>query len=100
MAARFPLAYVGSAAEAAGFRLAGGRVFSPEAGEEAAALKQARSAAQVVLLSPEVAEALPRGDLDAALAALQPLVAIVPDGGGVSPLDPAERVRAQLGLER
>jgi len=100
MAARFPIAYVGSAVEAAGFRLAGARVFTPEAGEEAAALAQARSAAQVVLLSPEVAAALPRGDLEALQAALQPLVAIVPDGGEISPLDPAERVRAQLGLER
>jgi len=27
-------------------------------------------------------------------------VAIVPEGDELSPLDPAERVRAQLGLER
>lgn len=100
MPARTALAYVGNAADAAGFRLAGARVFSPAEGDEAAAMKRARSAAQVVLLSPEVAAALPRSDLEAALAALQPLVAIVPDSHGISPLDPAERVRAQLGLER
>ena len=100
MTARAVLAYVGDGVNAAGFRLAGARVFSPAPGEEASALAQARGAAQVVLLSGEVAAALPRGELDAALAALQPLLAIVPEGGGISPCDPAERVRAQLGLER
>jgi vacuolar-type H+-ATPase subunit F/Vma7 len=101
MTTRAALAYVGDAVNAAGFRLAGARVFSPAPGEEAPALAQARSAAKVVLLSGEVAAALPRGELEAALAALQPLVAIVPASGGkVSPADPAERVRAQLGLER
>jgi len=95
------LAYIGDAVEAAGFRLAGARVYSPAAGSEAAALVQARSAARVVLLSPQVAQALPRAELDAALAALQPLTAIVPGRHGeVSPADPSERVRAQLGLER
>jgi vacuolar-type H+-ATPase subunit F/Vma7 len=95
------LAYVGNAVDAAGFRLAGARVFSPRPGEESGALAQARAQARLVLLSPEVAEALPRGELDAALMALQPLTAIVPGGGGeVSPADPSERVRAQLGLER
>jgi vacuolar-type H+-ATPase subunit F/Vma7 len=94
------LAYVGDAVTAAGFRLAGARVFSPAPGAEAAALAQARGAADVVLLSAQVAEALPRGELEAAQAALQPLLAIVPKGGTISPADPAERVRAQLGLER
>ena len=94
------LAYVGDAVRAAGFRLAGARVFSPVPGEEAAALAQARGEAHVVLLSVAVAAALPRGEREAAQAALQPLVAIVPDSGEVSPFDPAERVRAQLGLER
>ena len=100
MTARIALAYVGDAVDAAGFRLAGARVFTPAAGEEAAALAHARDIAQVVLLSRDVAAALPRGELEAALAALQPLAVIVPDGGEISPLDPAERVRAQLGLER
>ena len=100
MSGHLALAYVGDAVDAAGFRLAGARVFAPSAGGEAAALRQAREEAQVVLLSREVAAALPRGELEAALAAVQPLVAIVPAGVEISPLDPAERVRAQLGLER
>jgi vacuolar-type H+-ATPase subunit F/Vma7 len=100
MAARAPLAFVGDAVNAAGFRLAGAQVFVPVRGEEAAALAQARGAAQVVLLSGEVAEALPRAELEAAQAALQPLLAIVPEGHAISPADPAERVRTQLGLEK
>jgi len=100
MNARIALAYVGGAVDAAGFRLAGARVASPAPGEESGALAQARSMAQVVLLSREVAAALPRSELEAALAALQPLLVVVPEGSRISPLDPAERVRSQLGLER
>lgn len=94
------LAYVGDAVDAAGFRLAGARVYTPAGGAEAAALAHARTAARVVLLSPQLACALPRAELDAALAALAPLTAIVPSGGEVPAVDPSERVRAQLGLER
>lgn len=94
------LAYVGDAVSAAGFRLAGASTFSPTAGEEAAALAQARQAADVLLLSDEVAAALPREELGALLTATAPLVAIVPRAGAApSANDPAERVRAQLGLE-
>jgi vacuolar-type H+-ATPase subunit F/Vma7 len=100
-ATRAALAFVGDAVHAAAYRLAGARVFTPAPGGEGAALAQARAAAQVVLLSPEIAAAVERSDLDAALAALQPLAVLVPgDGGEISPFDPAERVRAQLGLER
>lgn len=100
MASRMALAYVGDAVTAAGFRLAGARVFSPAPGAEGEALAQARATAEVVLLSAQVAAALPRGELEVAQAALQPLLAILPEGGEISPADPAERVRAQLGLER
>jgi vacuolar-type H+-ATPase subunit F/Vma7 len=96
---RIALAYVGDAVDAAGFRLAGARVFTPAPGEEAAALARARPVAKVLLLSRQVAAALPRGELESTLAALQPLAAIVPDGDGISPFDPAESVRALLGLE-
>lgn len=95
------VAYLGDAVTAAGFRLAGVRTWSPEVDEEAAALAQARAQAGVVLLAADLAARLPRAELEAALAALKPLVAIVPLADGrISPLDPAERVRALLGLER
>jgi len=94
------IAYVGDVVSASGFRLAGARTFAPAPGEEAATLAQVRKAADVVLLSDEIAAALPREDLTALLTALQPMVAIVPHAGAPpSARDPAERVRAQLGLE-
>ena len=95
------LAYLGNAHDAAGWRLAGAEVNSPSPGAELQALAAARAAAAVVLVSSEVARALPLHELEAALAALDPLVLVLPDDSGRTLLavDPAERVRRQLGLE-
>ncbi|MFN3566923.1 MAG: V-type ATP synthase subunit F [Burkholderiaceae bacterium] len=93
------LAFVGDALAAAGFRLAGVRVFSPQPGEERAAFAQALAAAAAVFVTAEVAAKLEGSELERALAAATPLVAIVPDGAPAS-FDPAERVRRQLGVER
>ena len=95
------LAYLGNALDAAGWRLAGAVVQSPRPGAEVQAFEQARASAAVVLVASEVARALPLDVLDAALAALDPLVLVLPDDSGTTPLaiDPAERVRRQLGLE-
>jgi hypothetical protein len=95
------LAYLGNALDAAGWRLAGAVVDSPLPGSEVAAFAAARASAAVVLVSSEVARALPMDVLEPALAALQPLVLVLPDDSGTRPLafDPAERVRRQLGLE-
>jgi vacuolar-type H+-ATPase subunit F/Vma7 len=101
MAGSRTFAFVGNAVSAAGYRLAGARTWTPAPGEEAGAVAQARASARIVLLAAEVAAALPRAELDVMLAAPQPLLAIVPGAGGeISPADPAQRVRAQLGLER
>jgi vacuolar-type H+-ATPase subunit F/Vma7 len=94
-------AYVGDAVSAAGFRLGGARTFTPAPGEEAAALAQACRTADLVLLSDDVAAALPHAELNALLAALQPMAAIVPRWReALSVRDPGERVRAQLGLDQ
>lgn len=93
------LAYVGNAHDAAGWRLVGALALAPAAGEEAAAFAHARAQASMVLIGGEVARALPTPVLEAALAALQPLLLILPDEGKALPFDPAERVRRQLGLE-
>jgi vacuolar-type H+-ATPase subunit F/Vma7 len=94
-----PLAFVGDALAAAGFRLAGVRAFVPPSGEERAAFAQALATAAAVFVTPAVAAKLDPAELERALAAGAPLVAIVP---GETPLacDPAERVRRQLGIER
>ena len=94
-------AYIGDAVQAAGFRLIGAQCWVPEPGAERAAFLAARRSAEAVFITPAIAEKLPRVDLDLALAAGRPLLLLVPaPGAGPSPLDPAERVRAQLGLER
>ena len=93
-------AYVGEPTDAAGFRLAGGRCWTAR-GDEARAFHAALgSGADVVFITTAVAEAVARAELDAALAADRPLVVLLPEPG-LPPcrLDPAERVRAQLGLD-
>ena len=92
--------FLGDEVCAAGYRLAGARVRTPRAGEEAAALDWARSQAPLVLVSASVAAAIGEAALRGALSALNPLVLIVPDLHGEVPLpDLALRLRAQLGLE-
>ncbi|MDP3702585.1 MAG: hypothetical protein Q8R72_16930 [Hylemonella sp.] len=92
--------YLGDEVSAAGYRLAGARVRTPRAGEETAALTRACAEAPLVLLSASVAGRIAGSVLGAALAALAPLVLVVPDLQGQTPLpDLATRLRAQLGLE-
>jgi vacuolar-type H+-ATPase subunit F/Vma7 len=92
--------YVGDEASAAGFRLAGLTVRVPQRGDETATLASARTEAPLVLVAASVAARVAEGDLRAALAALTPLVLIVPDLDRATPVpDLAARLRRQLGLE-
>jgi len=93
-------AYVGHAVDAAAYRLIGARCWAPPAGTESAALRSALKSAEAVFIASAVAERLPRAELDAALACGHPLVVLVPEAGRPCVLDPAERTRAQLGLDR
>lgn len=92
-------AYIGNEVDAAGFRLAGIAAQAPRAGEVAAAFVAAQSASEVLFLSTQAAAQLPRALLDSALAAERPLLVLLPDGAHGDELDPAARVRVQLGLE-
>ncbi len=92
--------YLGDEVSAAGWRLAGARVRTPQRGDEAAALAWARAQAPLVLVSATVAAAIAEPALRAAQGALAPLVLIVPDRLGEAPTpDLAARLRGQLGLE-
>lgn len=94
-------AFVGSAVEAAAYRLIGAQCWAPSPGEEPAAVRAALCAAESVFITCGVAQCLPRAELDAALASSRPLLVIIPaPDGEPCALDPAERARAQLGLER
>lgn len=92
--------YLGDEVSAAGWRLAGVTVRSPQPGDEAAALAWARVQAPLVLVSAAVAAGIAAPVLRAALLALSPLVQVVPDRQGRVPLpDLAARLREQLGLQ-
>jgi len=93
-------AYLGDELSAAGYRLAGALVRTPDAGAETAALAWACAQAPLVLVSAAVAAGVGEPALRGALSALTPLVLIVPDlQGGVQLPDLAARLRAELGLE-
>jgi vacuolar-type H+-ATPase subunit F/Vma7 len=92
--------YLGDEVTAAGYRLAGLAVRTPGRTDAGAALEEARAQAPLVLVSAAVAVHIGAAQLRAALAALQPLVLIVPDAQGeVARPDFAARLRGQLGLE-
>jgi len=92
--------YLGDEVSASGYRLAGVVVRVPDAGGESAAFEQARSDAALVLVSTAIAARIPAVRLAAAARALAPLVVLVPDLLGATPLpDIASRLRAELGLD-
>jgi vacuolar-type H+-ATPase subunit F/Vma7 len=94
------LHYIGDEIGAAGWRLAGAAVAVPEPGAARAALDAARADAALVLVAADVAARIDTVVLREALAALTPLVLVVPDTQGQVPLpDFAARLRMQLGLE-
>jgi vacuolar-type H+-ATPase subunit F/Vma7 len=92
--------YLGDEVTAAGYRLAGLVVRTPGRAEAGAALEEARAQSPLVLVSAAVAAHIDAAQMRAALAALQPLVLIMPDAQGeVARPDLAARLRGQLGLE-
>jgi len=91
--------FLGDEVSAAGYRLAGAIVRTPAAGQEAAALAEARAQAALVLVSASVAARIATPLLRSAEAAPSPLLLVVPDLREATPLpDLATRLRMQLGL--
>ena len=95
------LYYIGDEATAAGYRLAGAEVRVPAGAEAPDVFRRALAAeTDLILLSAELAAALPRDELEAAVLGDRPLVAIVPDVHGRHPApDVARDVRMALGIE-
>ena len=97
--------YVGDEIASVGWRLAGAHTVVPPPGGEAAALDAALAraspaAASLVLVSAAVAARLDGRRLQAAVAALAPLVLVVPDTQGTTAVPAlAQRLAAQLGLD-
>lgn len=91
--------YIGDEVSAAGFRLAGLQVLSPQPDDILAAVRRACEQAPLVLISAQTAQQLEATALDELLAGMLPPVAIVPDvHGTVAMPDLATRLRKQLGV--
>ena len=92
--------FMGDSVSAAGFRLGGCEVVTPEKGEEEEAFRAARGRASLLLITAEMADRLPEELLEKALATVFPLVLTVPDARGrQTPPDLEKLARARLGLE-
>lgn len=76
--------YLGSEAEAAGFRLAGVEARAVAAGSEAAEFARALDEAALLLLGARCAARLPPARLAAARAAAQPLLMVLDDTDGAA----------------
>ncbi|MBT8475474.1 MAG: hypothetical protein HKO95_09145 [Rhodobacteraceae bacterium] len=92
--------FIGDEATAAGFRLAGLRVFVPDPDEAARCYREAQENASLIYLTPEVAEMIPETMLQAAFREADPLVMIVPDiNRRGAPPDVEKEILGLLGLE-
>lgn len=92
--------YLGDELSAAAYRLAGAQVLCPAPREATRMFTSALAQASLVLVSAALVAAIDAAALRQAACALRPLVLVVPDLVGDTPLpDLAARLRGQLGLE-
>lgn len=91
--------FLGDAVTAAGLRLAGVRCESPGPAEAAGVFRRARHDAALLLLSAELAEALPPELLAEALREQRPPTLVIGDlRGQQAPPDRVAALKRQLGL--
>jgi vacuolar-type H+-ATPase subunit F/Vma7 len=92
--------FIGDELSAAGFRLTGIETRAPESNAAAEALREARQDAALVIMTAALARCVPARELEAALTAEVPALAIIPDVRMRVPLpDLAKRLRRALGIE-
>jgi vacuolar-type H+-ATPase subunit F/Vma7 len=91
--------FIGDEAAAAGFRLAGARSYSPDPERLPFVFRRALAEAELVLIAVDYARRLPAAEINAAQAAMHPLLLVVPDLAGLAPMrDLLVRLRTQLGV--
>lgn len=92
--------FIGDETTAAGYRLAGVAVHSPEPEATADALAQARAKdPPLILITAEYADHLKTAELDRLLSSAPPPIHLVTDAGNrVAVPDLAARIRAQVGV--
>ncbi len=92
--------FIGDELAAAGFRLTGVSTVVTEADAAASTLREARKQAALVIMTADLARNVPVAELEAALIAEMPALAIIPDVRMRTPLpDLAKKLRRALGIE-
>jgi len=92
--------FIGDELSAAGFRLAGVETLAPRSDAVAATLQDARARAALVIITAELARQIPAAELEAAMLAETPALAVIPDVLFRAPVpDLARRLRSVLGIE-
>lgn len=92
--------FIGDEVTAAGFRLAGVESVVSDPKDAAKSLKVASKNATLVIMTSDLARAVPVQELELALLAEKPALAIIPDVRMRAPMpDLAERLRRVLGID-
>jgi vacuolar-type H+-ATPase subunit F/Vma7 len=92
--------FIGDELTAAGFRLAGVETVVPQPEDAGEALRNARKHAALVIVTADFARHVPADQLEAALIAEAPAVAVIPDVRmRADPPDLARKLRRALGIE-
>jgi vacuolar-type H+-ATPase subunit F/Vma7 len=96
---RRPPVYIGAEATAAGFRLAGLEVHTPSDDELAGVFRRALRQTDLLLIDVNYARRLPEREIREAALGLSPLLLIVPDILGRTPMRELEqRLASELGV--
>lgn len=94
------IVFIGDELTAAGFRLAGIETLVPSPDAAWDTLAEARTRADLIVLTADYARQIPVRELDDVLLAEAPIVAVIPDVlARVLPPDLTRRLRATLGIE-
>ncbi|WP_303901506.1 V-type ATP synthase subunit F [Thiohalomonas denitrificans] len=92
--------FIGDELSAAGYRLAGVRIWTPDDEELLPVFRRAREEADLILLNVDYARRLPAAEVREAQRALRPQLLIVPDIRHQHPMrDLLSRIHNQLGMQ-
>jgi len=91
--------FIGDEVSAAGFRLAGVRIRTPQAEELPSVIAWAKKNTSLILITQEYLNQLNKAEQQQLVRLLDPPVAVIPDINSKTPLvDLATQLRSQLGV--
>ncbi len=92
--------FIGDEVTAAGYRLAGAAVLTPDLSAVPETFEACRRGAELILMTAEFAQHIDAARLETAQRADRPLLVIVPDARNLTPIPDLEaELRAALGIE-